>query len=165
MRMSRFRDSSAPETAVQWLMRTATHVMLGVCSHSQSFSAIAHSRVEAPRGGISKLSYKKYGTKKLSWSQHLLVVLANMIGAGLSSKVARFFPGSSAAKEPPVEDRSSVPDSEGKVESALDEKPYKDGTVLSTSVDGELEDPTLAPGELSYEEGVCNSSIRRLRPN
>ncbi|EPS98296.1 hypothetical protein FOMPIDRAFT_1017844 [Fomitopsis schrenkii] len=85
-----------------------------------------------------------------------------MIGAGLSSKVARFFPGSSAAKEPPVEDRSSVPDSEGKVESALDEKPYKDGTVLSTSVDGELEDPTLAPGELSYEEATSGGMGRHL---
>ena len=81
-----------------------------------------------------------------------------MIGAGLSSKVAKFFPRSSAAsdvKEPP--ERSSVPDSEENVESALDEKhPSKDHTVLSTSVDNdrEFEDPSLAPGELSYEEGT-----------
>ena len=83
-----------------------------------------------------------------------------MIGAGLSSKVAKFFPRSSAAsdvKEPPVGERSSVPDSEENVESALDEKhTSKDDTVLSTSVDNdrEFEDPSLAPGELSYEEGT-----------
>ena len=90
----------------------------------------------------------------------MLVALADMIGAGLSSTVAKFFPRASVAtdvKEPPVEERSSAPDSAENVESALDEKhPSKDGTVLSTSIinDQDFEDPSLAPGELSYDEGV-----------
>lgn len=98
----------------------------------------------------------------------MLVVLADMIGAGLSSKVAQFFPRSSAAadvKEPPVGERPSVPGSADNVESALDEKhPSKDGTVLSTSVDNDqdFEDPSLAPGELSYDEGVYSYSFCQL---
>lgn len=84
-----------------------------------------------------------------------------MVGSGLS----RFFPRSTSAAEPPVEDRS-LPHSN--VDTALDEKELsKEGTVLSTSVDSnaEFEDPSLAPGELSYDEGMCNPTIYWLRPN
>lgn len=76
-----------------------------------------------------------------------------MFGTGLSNRVAKLFPRSSPASPGnESEERSSIPGS-------VDEKHPSKVDSASASDSNHAEDPTLAPGELTYDEGTLVSQL------